>query len=49
MSQTEDQLDSGGSIIDLVFDTEHKKDNIGGCAIRYFLDQRLYTLCKSLY
>ena len=49
MSQTEDQLDLGGGITDLVFDAEHQeKNNLGGFAIRDCLDQRLYTLHKSL-
>ena len=47
MSQTEDQLDSGGGITDLVFDAEHQ-ERLGGSVIRDYLDQKWYILHKFL-
>ena len=46
MSQTEDQLDTGRDITDLVFDAEHKKDSLGGSVIRDYLNQKWYILHK---
>ena len=43
MSQTEDQLDSGGGITHMVFYADH----LGCLAIRDCLDQRLHALRKS--
>ena len=48
MIQTEDQLDSGGGITDIVFDAIHQERRSWRFSNRDCLDQSLYTLRKSL-
>ena len=49
MSQTEDQLESGGGITDLVFDAERQeRQSFGSFVIRDYLDQKWHILHKFL-
>ena len=48
MSETEDQLDSGGGITHFFLPPSNKKDDLGGFAIRDCLKQRLCALHKSI-